>query len=141
MALVGAVLIALAAQPLPTVAQPNAETIATLTRLDLPMKKVLELDGGWCTYVIPRCAWINFAADPVTGDPFTADLGDFAYFDRLRRMVLDGKIDSIVVSAGLIEYLNTRGEILENLTRNSSDWKRHEIGNGRYLLFNRKYVR
>ena len=51
MALVVSVVIAMTVRPLPVVNQPTLKAIVEPRRLNLPIHRMLELDGGWCIYL------------------------------------------------------------------------------------------
>ena len=117
-ALVAAVAIAAAARPLPIINQPTLKTIIALRKLDLPPHRMLEIDGGWCIYLNPPCIPIfPFEDMPVS------------------EIILDKKVDTIMVSGALKDLLGTRRDrTLDELSGGSRVWQRYDIGDRLYLL-------
>jgi hypothetical protein len=102
--------------------QPNLEIIRKLR--DLPgISTMVEIDGGWCTYLSPQCKTI-----------FAYDLDKVvdvkSYFDERR-------VDAIFVSEGLLRYTPVSGNpqfanIIEDPT--ASSWTVRTLNNESYLL-------
>jgi len=118
-ALLAALTIAVGAWPLPVTDQPTLKAIIALRNLNLPINRMLEIDGGWCTYLKPRCTpeypWSNSKHASET--------------------IVDRKVDAIMISKRLIDLLQTRHDVsLDALSIGGAEWHRYEIGDGLYLL-------
>jgi hypothetical protein len=117
---VGLSRLAVLVPPLPVTYQTIVRTVVALRDLNLQLRRMLEADGGWCTYLKPRC-----------------DAIDASQKDPALKTVIDRKVDAIMVSTRLIEFLRYRqDQSLDELGQSASgaEWRRYEIGEGQYLL-------
>src|SRR6202034_3465069 len=123
-ALLGALAIAVAARPLPVTDQPTLQTIIELRNLNLPLRRMLDADAGWCAYLRPPCV-LEY---PSEGMPAL-------------KTVVDKKVDAIMVSATLRNLLQARhDQSLDGLIDQSAgetEWRRYQVGDG-YLLWDRE---
>jgi hypothetical protein len=124
-ALLAALAIALAVHPLPVTDRPVLQTIIELRDLNLPIRRMLEADGGWCAYLKPPCT-LEYASEGVP----------------VLKTVLDRKVDAILISPTFRHLLWTRNDQsldeLINQRAGGMEWRRYEIGDGQYLLLYRE---
>jgi hypothetical protein len=130
-ALVGALVIAVQAWPLPVVDQPTLKSVMALRNLNLPLRSMLEVDGGWCTYLKSPCTPVY----PLFVYPHSSR----STTPMLQTIRQEG-VDSIIVSTWLINLLQARhDQSLDGIIqKDSPEWRRYEIGDSRYLLYREK---
>ncbi len=130
-ALLGALAIVVASRPIPVADQPTLQTIIELRNLNLPLRRMLEIDGGWCTYLKPPCE-PEHPFDPEHPLETVPAL----------KTVVDRKVDAILVSTRLRDLLRVlHDQSLDGLINQSAsgaEWRRYEIGDGKYLLLHRE---
>jgi hypothetical protein len=128
-ALVGALVIAVQASPLPVVDQSTLKSVMALRNLNLPLRSMLEVDGGWCTYLKSPCTPVYPHHSPSTMP--------------MLQMIQQKGVDSIIVSASLINLLQARHDQSVDgiIEKDSPEWRRYEIGDSRYLLYREKAQR
>jgi hypothetical protein len=149
-ALLGALAIAVAARPLPLTDQPILQTIIELRNLNLPIRRMLEVDGGWCTYLKPPCATefpsAGSADEATQGGEAQASVSTERMLETttpLLKMVVDRRVDAILVSTRLRDFLRTRQDrsldgLITDQSASGTEWRRYEIADGRYLLLYRE---
>ncbi len=124
MALFAASIVMIASEPVPVTSLPNLGTINLLRTLNLPIHRMLDVDGGWCIYLKHPCTSIFLYDEP----PATP----------LLQTMFDRKVDAIFVSLKLTKLLRDRGDrSLEELEKAEPDpeWRRYELDSGKYLLY------
>jgi hypothetical protein len=94
-ALLVAVAIVVAVRPLPITDQPILKTIIALRNLNLPIRRMLEVDGGWCFYLNPPC---------------TPEWGVFEDLAPASDVIIDKKVDAIMVSDRFSNFLRARDD-------------------------------
>lgn len=120
-ALLAGLAIAAAARPLPAIGQPTLTAIVSLRKLNLPIHRMLELDGGWCAYLSPPC---------ISEDTWNAQK------KPALEIVIEKNVDAIMVDGSLIQFLRDRHDhSLNGLSK--TEWHRYEIRGwtGSYLLY------
>ena len=105
----------LLARPLPIVGQPNLARVRAIRALPV-IERMLESDGGLCTYAAPRC-------ETVWGDTVPANASFARYLD-------DKRIDAVAASPGLPRSISIRDnpsfrEFVSTATEHG--WIRYEI--------------
>jgi hypothetical protein len=105
-----------------TITQPNLEIIRKL-RDQQGISTMVEMDGGWCTYMFPQCKTIFAYELPNVLDPKS-------YFD-------ENRVDAIFVSERLLRYTPVAGNprfanIIEDPTANG--WSVRTLDSENYLL-------
>jgi hypothetical protein len=131
-ALVGALVIAVQASPLPVIDQPKLQSVMALRNLNLPLRRMLEVDGGWCAYLKSPCT------------PVYLHLHYRRSTTPILQAIQQSDVDSIVVSARLIDLLQAHhDQSLDGIDQKNSEteWRRYEIGDSRYLLYRGKAQR
>jgi len=103
------------ARPLPVVGQPNLARVRAIHALPA-IERMLEADGGLCTYAMPRC-------ETVWGDTVPANASFARYLD-------DNRIDAVAASPGLLRSISIREnpsfqEFVSTATEHG--WTRYEI--------------
>jgi hypothetical protein len=129
-ALLAAAAIAVVVRPLPITVEPTLEAIIALRNLNLPIRRMLEVDGGWCFYLNPPCTpewrFLNeIDPEPPTHEP-----------EPGRRPLFD-KVDAIMVSDQLFKFWQGgHDQSLDELSRamSGTEWRRYDLGAERYLL-------
>jgi hypothetical protein len=120
-ALVAGLAIVTAARPLPVIAQPTLAAIVSLRKLNLPIHRMLEVDGGWCTYLGPPC---------IAEDSFW----DTPKLKPALEAVVENNVDTIMVSDRLVGFLQSHHDrSLDALSK--TEWHRYEIPGGLYLWY------
>lgn len=112
---------ALSVRPLPVVAQPTVSTIEKI-RSAAPVTRMVEMDGGWCTYMVPVCE---------SYFPYEWRASNFGSFIR------DAQIDAVMVSPRLKALVVVKmdpsfEEFID--TAEQQGWTRHDMGDGSYML-------
>jgi hypothetical protein len=123
-ALVGALVTAVLASPLPVVDHSTLKSVMALRNLNLPLRSMLEVDGGWCTYLKSPCTPVY----PIHGPSTTP----------MSQMIQQKGVDSFIVSAGMIDLLQARhDQSVDGIIQKDSgtEWHRYEIGDKRYLFY------
>ena len=113
---------AVSVAPTPAVPQPLLDSVRAL-RAQPPVRRMFEIDGGWCYLVMPRCI-----------EDYAEWMPDGASFDAYRR---ERGIDSIMLSPRLTVFETTHApdfpQQVEQL-KTTEGWQSTELGNGYVLL-------
>jgi hypothetical protein len=133
-ALCAALAIATVARPLPAIGrQPTLSAIVSLRKLNLPIHRMLEIDGGWCTYLTPPCPTNPHSALK----PMSGRFWDTRKPKPVLETVVEEDIDAIMVSDALVQLLRDRRDrSLDGVSE--TEWHRYEIrgwSTGLYLLY------
>jgi hypothetical protein len=121
-AVLAALAIAVAVRPLPISDQPTLQAIITLRNLDLPIRRMFEVDGGWCFYLNRPC---------------TPVWGTLERSGRVADTTVNKSVDTIMVSNRLLNLLQARhDQSLDGFIQGvgGTDWRRYDIGERLYLL-------
>jgi hypothetical protein len=116
-----AVVFLLSATPLTPVSQPILQTAMTL-REKFHIRRMFEIDGGWCYLQVPRCI-----------EEYAEWMPDSASFETY---VHEHNIDTIMLSPRLRNYESAHHpEFMADIEelKNSEHWQAFDLGNG-YIL-------